>query len=133
MLLNLHGPWHHPAGRSLRLLPAGLSPRTGSTAAASTASAAATRASATTATAAAGASAATATAATLRAGFVDIERASVQIGAVESCDRLVRLGAIRHFDECKAARTARIPIGHHADAFHIPVRLEKRAHGRFSR
>jgi len=130
MLLNLHGPWHHPAGRSLRLLPAGLAPRTGSTAAASTTPAATTGASA---TAAAGASAASAAAATLRTGFVDIERASIQIGAIESCDRLVRLGAIRHFDERKAARTACIPISHHADAFHVTVRLEKRAHGRFSR
>jgi hypothetical protein len=132
MLLNLHGPWHYPAGRALRLLPAGLSPRTGSTTtatAASTTPAAATGASATAATRASAAS----TAATLRASFVDIERASVQIGAVQSCDRLVRLGAIRHFNECKAARTARIPIGHHADAFHVPVRLEKRSHGRFSR
>jgi hypothetical protein len=108
------------------LLPAGLSPRTRSAAAASTTPTAATGASATAAT---GASAATTAAATLRAGFVDIERASIQIGAVESRDRLVRLGAIGHFDERKAARTARIPIGHHADAFHVPVRLEKRPHG----
>src|SRR5580692_8704274 len=98
MLLNLHGPWYHQAGRSVRLLPAGLSPRARSTAAASTTSAAATG---TSATAATRASAAATTAATLRAGFVDIERASIQIGAVESCDRLIRLGAIRHFDEGK--------------------------------
>jgi hypothetical protein len=130
MLLNLHGPWHHQAGRSVRLLPAGLSPWTRSAAAASTAPAAATG---TSATAATGTSAAATAAATLRAGFVDIERASIQIGAVESCDRLIRLGAIRHFDERKAARTAGIPIGHHADAFHVTVRLEKRPHGRFSR
>jgi hypothetical protein len=130
MLLNLHGPWNHPAGRSLRLLPAGLSPRTRSTAAGATTPTAATGAST---TAAATGSATAAATATLRAGFVDIERASIQIGAVESCNRLVRLGAIRHFDEGKAARTARIPIGHHADAFHIPVRLEKCPHGRFSR
>src|ERR1700689_1387904 len=110
MLLNLHGPWHYPAGRSLRRLPAGLSPRTGATAAATGASS----------TAPTGASSAS-TATTLRTGFIDIERASIQIGAVESCDRLVRLGAIRHFDERKAARTARIPISHHADPFHVSV------------
>jgi hypothetical protein len=131
MLLNLHGPWHHQAGRSLRLLPAGLSPLTRSTTTAAAASTTAAAATGSAATPAAGTSATAA--ATLRAGFIDVERASIQIGAVESCDRLVRLGAIRHFDEGKAARTARIPIGHHADAFHVPVRLEKRPHGRFSR
>lgn len=131
MLLNLRGPWHHQTGRSLRLLPAGLSslPRSTTTAAASTTATAATAGSTT--TPATGAS--TATAAALRAGFVNVECASIQIGAVEGCDRLVRLGAIGHFDKCKAARTACIPIGHHADAFHVPVRLEKRPHGRFSR
>jgi hypothetical protein len=131
MLLNLHGPWHYQTGRSLRFLPAGLTPlpRSTTTAAASTASATAAGSATTTA---AGASAATA-AATLRAGFIDVKRASVQIRAVESCNRLVRLRAIRHFDECKAARTARIPISDHADAFHIPVRFEKRPHRGFSR
>jgi hypothetical protein len=117
----------------LRLLPAGLSPRTGSTTAATAASTTPAAAAGASATTAAGASAASTAAATLRAGFINIERASIQIGAVESCDRLVRLGAIRHFDERKAARTARIPIGHHADAFHVPVRLEECPHGRFSR
>jgi len=101
MLLNLHGPWYRQTGRSLRLLPAGLTPltRSAATAATTSATAAAATRSATAATARASATAAAA----LRAGFVNIERASIQIGAVESGDRLVRLGAIRHFDECKAA------------------------------
>jgi hypothetical protein len=129
MLLNLRGPWHHQTGRFLHQLPAGLPPRTRSTAAASSTPPAAAGASATAATGTHSASTAT----TLRAGFIDIERASIQIGAVESCDSLVRLGAIRHFDERKAARTARIPIGHHADTFHVPIRLEERPYGRFSR
>src|SRR5580658_9999740 len=128
MLLNLHGPRHCRTGRSLRLLPAGLPPLARSTTAASAAAAATARSAAATAAARTASAAAT-----LRAGFVNVKRASVQIGAVEGCDRLVRLGPIRHFDECKAARTACIPIGHHADAFHVPVRLEKRPHGRFSR
>jgi hypothetical protein len=131
MLLNLHGPWHYQTGRSLRFLPAGLAPLPRSTTAAA-ASTAPTTATGPAATTAAGASATTA-AATLRAGFVDVKRASIQIRAVEGCDRLVRLRAIRHFDECKAARTARIPISDHANAFHVPVRLEKRPHRGFSR
>jgi hypothetical protein len=130
MLLNLHGPWRQPRTVPLRLLPAGLTPRARSATAASTTAAAATGAST---TAAPWASAAATAAATLRTGFVDIERASIQIGAVESGYCLIRLGAIRHFDECKAARTTSIPISHHADAFHVAVRFEKRAHGRFSR
>jgi hypothetical protein len=130
MLLNLHGPWHHQSGRSLRLLPAGLSPLPRST---TTASASTTAAAATGSTTAPAAGASATTAAALRAGFINVECTSIQIRAVEGCDRLVRLGAIGHFDECKAARTACIPIGHHADAFHVPVRLEKRTHGRFSR
>src|ERR1019366_6260388 len=64
-------------------------------------------------------------------GLIDVERATIQIGAVQSRDRPVGLGRVRHFDESKAAGTASVPVGHQTHTLHTPVRLKKRTEGGF--
>src|SRR4029077_7851642 len=64
---------------------------------------------------AATASATAATAFGLRSRFVHVERASADLRAVESRDRLVSLLGVRHLDEAETTRPARVPVGHDAD------------------
>ena len=64
-------------------------------------------------------------------GLIDVERATIQIGAVQSRDRPVRLSRVRHFDESKAAGTASIPVRHQTHTLHTSVRLKKRTEGGF--
>jgi hypothetical protein len=61
--------------------------------------------------------------------FVDVERPSVEVGAVQSCDGLVGLAVVRHFDKCEAARSAGITISYDIHSRNVAVRLEKRADG----
>src|ERR1700690_2730035 len=70
-------------------------------------------------------SAAAAGAVHLRTSFVDVERATAEVGAVQSRDRLVRLVCVGHLDECKAPGAARVPVPHQADAFPGAVPFEQ--------
>ena len=65
----------------------------------------------------------------LRPGFIDVQAATVQIGAVESRYRFIGLARIGHFDESKAAGTACVAIGYQVHTFHVSVRLEQRPYG----
>jgi hypothetical protein len=58
--------------------------------------------------------AATATAAGLVLGFVDLERATAEVLAVQRLHGLLGIGR-RHFDEAETARTARLAIVHQRD------------------
>ena len=85
--------------------------------------------------AAAGAAAESASAATtlgLGTRFVDVERPSIKVGAVQTGDGLVGLTVVRHFDKCKTARTAGITIGYDIHSRNAAVRLEERADGGIS-
>src|SRR6185369_10604399 len=57
----------------------------------------------------------TAAAGSLR--LLDLDRASVQVGAVEPADGLFRFLGRRHLDEAEAARAAGIPVRHHTGRF----------------
>src|SRR5262249_27283862 len=94
------------------------------TAAATTAAAAATAEA--TATAATTATAAAATLALL--GFVDAQRATVELDAIHLLDGGLRFLFRAHLDECEAARATRLAITGHEDALdRAPTRLEGRA------
>ena len=66
---------------------------------------------------------------TVRLGlrFVNLQRASAQFRSIQSRDRFVSFGGIRHFHETETACSARLPVGHNADFFHRTVRLENRS------
>jgi 2-methylaconitate cis-trans-isomerase PrpF len=88
---------------------------------------------ATAATATAAAAVATTTAATA-AGFVlrfiDFQRATAEVLAVEGLHGALRIGA-RHFHEAEAARLARVAIVHERDLFDGAVSGEQGTHGIF--
>src|SRR5579871_5230968 len=67
------------------------------------------------------------TAICFRTRFVDIERAPVQILTVETVDRIIGFGIVRHFDERETTRLTRITIPDDVDIIHATVRLERRA------
>jgi hypothetical protein len=54
-----------------------------------------------------------------RARFVDVERAAIEVVAVESLDSFSRRVRF-HFDECEAARATRISIRHYRGRLHLP-------------
>jgi hypothetical protein len=80
------------------------------------------------AAAAATAAAAITTAATatvfLGAGFIYVERPTVEFAAIESGDSFIALGVIGHFHETEPSGPSRFTIGHHANARYRAVRLE---------
>src|SRR5687767_609448 len=100
------------------------SPAVATAAAATTATAAAVTAAAVSAAATAAATAitaeATATAATGTGlpflGFVDAQRAAIDLHTVHRLDGGLRIGIRLHLDEREAARAARVTVEHHADA-----------------
>ena len=69
--------------------------------------------------------AATTAALSLGAGFVDIDGASADLGAVERRDGFVAVLVAGHLDETKAARAACIAIGHNAHAVYLSITLEQ--------
>jgi hypothetical protein len=64
------------------------------------------------------------TAAGLGLRFIDLQRPSTEFGAIESSNRLISFGGIRHFDESKTARTACVTIGDHAYLINRTMNLE---------
>jgi hypothetical protein len=79
-----------------------------------------------------GAGKATATTFGLGARLVNVERATSEVGAIQSRNCPIRLGRIRHLDESETARAPSVTIRHQAHTIHRTVRLEKRSHRRFS-
>jgi len=104
-------------------LPAGLAAlaRTTTTATAGTATTAAAKAAATTAAALG-----------LRPSLINVERTAIEIGSVESRNRTVGFGGVRHLDERKTARATGVTVRYQVDTVHLSVRLEERTDGRFS-
>src|SRR5262249_24530895 len=47
-------------------------------------------------------------------GFLDLDGAAVEVGAVEAADGLLGFLRRRHFDEAEAARATGVPVGHDA-------------------
>jgi hypothetical protein len=75
-------------------------------------------------------SAATTTAATaagLVLGFIDLQRATAEVLAVQGLHGLLGVRA-RHFDEAEAARLARVTVIDERDFFHVAVGREQGAH-----
>src|SRR5262249_58328366 len=47
-------------------------------------------------------------------GFLDLDGAAVEVGAVEAADGLLGFLRRRHFDEAEAPRATGVPVGHDA-------------------
>ena len=58
-----------------------------------------------------------------RAGCVDRQRPSPSRGPVEPGNRGLGFRAVRHLDTAQAARAPSVPIGHHPDRSHRPIRF----------
>src|SRR5215469_8600398 len=67
----------------------------------------------------------------LRARLVNVERAASRVGAIQSRNRSIRLGRVRHLDESEAARTPGVAVRDQVHTIHLSVRLEKRSHRGF--
>src|SRR5438045_1212911 len=63
----------------------------------------------------------------LRLGFINLKGSAAEFGTVQCCNSLLSFTRIRHFDECKTARTSGFPIRHHADLVNLAVCLEETA------
>jgi hypothetical protein len=61
----------------------------------------------------------------LGSGFVDVERASPNLSAVECRDGFIALFGVAHFHKAEAARAAGVAVRHDADAVHLPMGFEK--------
>jgi hypothetical protein len=85
----------------------------------------------TTVAAAATATTTTATAAGFVLRFVDLERATAKVLAVERLHRFLGVSA-RHFHEAEATGLARVAVVDEGDFVHVAVGREQRAHGVFS-
>jgi hypothetical protein len=85
-----------------------------------------TTAVAATATTTVSAATAAATAAGFVLRFIDLQRATAEVLAVEGLHGALRIGA-RHFHEAEAARLARVAIVHEGDFFNRSVRGEQGA------
>src|SRR3972149_8233653 len=71
--------------------------------------------------AAAAAAAAAAATVALGSGFVDVQRATAELGAVDAADSRLGGGGVRHLDEGEAARAAGGAVGDDAGAIHLAV------------
>src|SRR3990172_2445198 len=58
---------------------------------------------------------------TLGPGFVDVQRATAELGAVDAADSRLGGRGVRHLDEGEAARAAGVAVGDDADAIHLAV------------
>jgi hypothetical protein len=114
-------------------LPARAAITSTATAATATVSTAAAAASTTTTTASAAESTATTASATtaepastttsalgLRSSFIHGQCASIDLLAIQPCDRCIRFGVIAHFDERKTARLPTVAVAHDVDRIHLP-------------
>jgi hypothetical protein len=68
-----------------------------------------------------------------RAGFVDIDLAAAEIGAVQRIDGALGFLVIRHFDEGEAAAAARVAVGDDAHPVNGPVILKQPPNGFLAR
>jgi len=59
--------------------------------------------------------------------FVDVERASANLRAVQGRNGFFSVFPTGHFDEAKAARAPCVPVRHDADSVHLPMYLEELA------
>ena len=59
------------------------------------------------------------------ARFVHNERLLMQRMPVVQCNRLERLGVVRHFDECKTLGAPGVAIRNHARAYDVPGASEE--------
>src|SRR5262244_1826388 len=59
--------------------------------------------------------------------FVDHASVASEVHPVESCDGRSRCTALRHLNEPKTARVARLPVSNHLNRIHSTVRLEELA------
>ena len=66
-------------------------------------------------------------------GFVHVERAASQLGAIEGSDCFITLFGVRHFYETETAGAACVAVGHDADAIHLAVGFEEAAQFFFAR
>jgi hypothetical protein len=62
----------------------------------------------------------------LGARFIYIQRSTVEIGAIQLSNGRLGCPGFRHFDECEAARLARVPVGDDIHALHAAVSSESR-------
>jgi hypothetical protein len=76
---------------------------------------------------AAAAAATTESAVFLRAGFVDVECAAVQLNAVQFGDRAITFRIVAHFHEAEATRLAGVTVFYQADAIHRPISFKQAA------
>jgi hypothetical protein len=83
-----------------------------------------TTSTAATAPTAAAVSATTSAALDFWTGFVDVQRASPQLGTVQGCNGFVSIFSIGHLHKAEAARAAGVTVGHDADPVYLSVRLE---------
>jgi hypothetical protein len=63
----------------------------------------------------------------LRTRFIDIQRASAHLLAVQSLNRFFRFATIGHLDKTKTPRTSGIAVRDYRHAFYVSVRLKKLA------
>src|SRR5213594_3301013 len=59
--------------------------------------------------------------------FVDRAGVATEVRPVESCNSRSRRTALRHLHEPKAARVARLRVGHHLNRVHSTIQLEELA------
>ena len=60
-------------------------------------------------------------------GFVDVDRAATQVGAVQAVNSGIGFRRIAHLDKGEAAGAARVTVRHQTDALHGAVRLKRAA------
>jgi hypothetical protein len=73
------------------------------------------------------------TAATILFGpsFIDVQRPSVQVTAVESGNGLFSLSVIAHFHEAKSSGASSVPVGNDVYSIHCAEFLEHGSNGAF--
>ena len=67
----------------------------------------------------------------LRPGFVDIQRPTVQIIAIQGFNRPIGLRGIGHFDEREAPGATGLTVSHQIYTIHVAVGLKQRTDGTF--
>jgi hypothetical protein len=60
-------------------------------------------------------------------GFVDVDRPSVKLSAVQFGNRPICFGGIGHFDESETSGLAGIAVGHNAYALNRAIRFKQRS------
>jgi hypothetical protein len=69
----------------------------------------------------------------LWAGFINVERLSTQIDAIQRGNRTVCFGIVRHLDKCESARSSGVAIPHKVDPPNYTVRLKQLTDSTFRR